>query len=609
MKFLAGKSSVFALTVFGLAVASCGRVEDTDHATLLWEQSRTSTTRYAFLESRDLTDRFIFGASVIETKGFKSAALDMVIRPTEVTLATRSVGTTRRRVAVRAVADGSTIMSFDASQQGQRVEVDFASAGNDVRLVGLIERLGGIYTVSDQLGVWVSEGAPVVKQIQQDKDTLVVDLMHTVKQGKLNASETDVAQVEPGPPGDVTVRVYLRRKSAMGSIANIRTIEQGRDVNIGYFGSSLAEDTGPIQRFAVGQKPGVEELTFFLKDVPADFKDTATRAVTSWTKAFDGKVVVKVKDAPADMNAGDPRFNVVKWFDGLDKEVGWAGVAKMMSDPTSGVVFGGHLYLNGSTVIDGYRNNVDFTRDITSAVTPTVFEGTFGGATFDRDIGEKPVIPFVTELGRGFDSYMQGYYEETIAHEVGHVLGLRHNFRGTVNLENGESQSVMDYAPRANRASYIGPGSYDIAAIQWGYFGKNPTTKLGFCTDEQIELFVDCNQGDWGNPIDYVINGTLDGVKLLSESPIEAKDTSYISSMGGNFENLFKLIRLVDQVPAAERANVLVKAKAAYDLVFAAKPSESLTSDQAVIASKNLEALRKLAREKEAKSKARLASR
>ncbi|NBW82147.1 hypothetical protein EBR21_10390, partial [bacterium] len=46
---------------------------------------KTSTTK-ARLEKRDLTDKFMFGLNVIETKGFFSTALNLNFRPVEADL-------------------------------------------------------------------------------------------------------------------------------------------------------------------------------------------------------------------------------------------------------------------------------------------------------------------------------------------------------------------------------------------------------------------------------------------------------------------------------------------------------------------------------------------
>lgn len=67
---------------------------------------------------------------------------------------------------------------------------------------------------------------------------------------------------------------------------------------------------------------------------------------------------------------------------------------------------------------------------------------------------------------------MKGFYSQTITHEVGHILGLMHNFKASVRLKSGFlSDSMMDYLPRTESSVYPSQiGAYDIDAIRWGYY-------------------------------------------------------------------------------------------------------------------------------------------
>lgn len=588
-------ASVLVLSACGQRPSPQDEASDTD-----WIQSRTGTQRYAYLEQADLTDTFIFGATVISTSDFPSAAMDMTVRPLNVKLALSGNTNLTRKLNV-STTDNTLLMSFNVKKTGNQYEVDFASAGNDVRLRGLIDYLGGIYTAGDESGVWVSTSAPAVLGVQQDKNTVVVDLLHTVSQAVLKADGETIDHIVSDHPGKVTVRLFLKRKKSVPQIGVSRTVAQGKAKNIGFFGPDLGGDNAnvKIQRFALGDANNAQQsITFYLKDVPANMQDVAKSAVLSWNKAF-GPNKIKVAIAPAGLDVGDPRVNVIRWYNGLDKDTGWAGVAKMIVEPDTGVVMGGHLYINGSTVQNLYKGIVAFTEELTEDHAPTVFTGTIGNVTFTRDVGEKPVIPFASQLGRDFEDYMQGYYEETIAHEVGHVLGLRHNFRGTVALENGQTASVMDYAPRAERAHFEGPGSYDVAAIKWGYFGQSPNSSLRFCTDEDLWSFLDCNQGDWGEPTASAINGLVDGTKLLSESAAAVTSDDFISSLGGSLENAYKIKKLQAQLPSGTRAATLRKVDAAISYMKAATPAAGLSSEDRAIVLDNLAKVKVLAEKKE----------
>ncbi|MEO6363555.1 MAG: zinc-dependent metalloprotease, partial [Caldimonas sp.] len=141
------------------------------------------------------------------------------------------------------------------------------------------------------------------------------------------------------------------------------------------------------------------------------------------------------------------------------------------------------------------------------------------------------------------EAFVQGYMKDVTMHEVGHTLGLRHNFRSSraftakqladpeFTRKNGITGSVMDYAavnlngPTEERALYGTPfngtlGPYDYWAIEYAYrplpsgltaaqetaalekiAARSGEPLLAYGTDEDFFLGVDPEslQGDLGN--------------------------------------------------------------------------------------------------------------
>ena len=434
-----------------------------------------------------------------------------------------------------------------------QLEIDFASAGNDLNFRRYVEKTGGMFTSARKSGIWISQSKPKIINISQDQNTLVIDLQHHIKQAFQGRHNRDAHNVpDQSEDGQVHLRLFLIREKSLPAFPEIRTVGEGRDLNLGFFSpnhqliGTPAELTTPIQRFNLDYE---ETITFYLKDFPSEYVEVAKTAILSWNKAFDHDYL-DVKVAPKHVDVGDPRYHVIKWFDGTDQSLGWAGVAKMIVAPDSGQVLSGSIYIQGNTISNLYKDIMDYSQQV-SQNTHNDLEGKIGNLSFESDQGESPVIPFLVDTEKNFEDYMKGYYLETIAHEVGHVLGLRHNFAASSNLNSvGQATSVMDYLPRSKRSDFQGPGEYDIQAIQWGYYNRAPSIKArDFCTDEHVRKVWYCMKGDFGNPVDFTIQGLIDSVELITTSNVPVEKPSQISSIGGLIEKAHKLWKLRLDMP------------------------------------------------------------
>lgn len=162
------------------------------------------------------------------------------------------------------------------------------------------------------------------------------------------------------------------------------------------------------------------------------------------------------------------------------------------------------------------------------------FEGEIGGGVDKvlEEVGLKPWIQLTEEeKAKVIAVLLPHVWKPTLIHEIGHNLGLRHNFAGSEDKANFYSEaelkamginrpaaysSVMDYAYRTNNELRV-MGKYDIAALRYAYaekvetadgkiislsdLHKNPATELkpyGFCTDEHVAANPNCNRFDEG---------------------------------------------------------------------------------------------------------------
>ena len=128
----------------------------------------------------------------------------------------------------------------------------------------------------------------------------------------------------------------------------------------------------------------------------------------------------------------------------------------------------------------------------------------------------------------------QGY--ETLLHELGHALGLKHPFEGGVHLPSAQDNSnntLMSYTPAGGNHSAFSP--YDVAALNWlyggdglrGALGINSTTGGRYYTGTQRADTLtgtshnDTLQGDGGND-------TINGGSGLDTAVLSGARSQYV---------------------------------------------------------------------------------
>ena len=200
----------------------------------------------------------------------------------------------------------------------------------------------------------------------------------------------------------------------------------------------------------------VEPVIYYLDPaVPEPYRTAFKIGGVWWNQVFEAAGFIdafRVEDMPADMDPMDARYHVIQW---VHRTEAGSSIGPSFADPRTGEI------IKAAVRMDSYRSLANY--------------NTFAGAAgVDGDwyAGAPP--------GVDGEEFVMMRRRQHSAHEIGHTLGLAHNF---ISISDGHA-SVMDYpAPvielRDGRldlsgAYRAGPGAYDTLAIRYAYASPPP---------------------------------------------------------------------------------------------------------------------------------------
>jgi hypothetical protein len=320
------------------------------------------------------------------------------------------------------------------------------------------------------------------------------------------------------------------------------------DPRIGYFTTQKDDQTSTsstpyhdlINRWHLKKKnpdaemsEPVEPITWWIENTtPERIRPIIRRAVLQWNEAFEAAgfrnaVEVKVQPDTASWDAGDIRYNVLRWTSSPESR--FSGYGPSFVNPHTGQILGADIMLEYSHLTNEVRYNKLF--DASSQSLQDVLFGDAKGSSLAKNLAKRAAgtadptrtctlgalmqanmvfgqavgevlgrsgatapDPDNTQNGPSdLDGEITPLLEQSLyflaLHEVGHTLGLMHNMKASqlhdaeevhnaaLTEEEGLVGSVMDYPainvapPETEQGQYYTttPGPYDKWAIQYGY--------------------------------------------------------------------------------------------------------------------------------------------
>lgn len=305
----------------------------------------------------------------------------------------------------------------------------------------------------------------------------------------------------------------------------------------------LVKNTGNTASNAIKWNfhPGMTPVRWYISDAVGklsqnpkyagyDLYGAISRGITGWNQVF-GYNVFDVAPAQSTDNVGQDEKSYL-FFD--PNPAAGLAFANWRNNPTTGEIRGASVYLSNAfidlaiddfTDLDGGTLGGGSTPLDGGTGTGSTDGGTFRTAGGLAELAPRPRSGAALSWGplahdricsldiddakKAFanadDSTVSGmtkkekverYLTHVVLHEIGHTLGLRHNFKGSL-----AKDSVMDYLTDTESIVLDVPGAYDVSALQYLY-GLTPGAAAPtqpFCTDEYVAVDPQCTIFDRSN--------------------------------------------------------------------------------------------------------------
>ncbi len=409
-----------------------------------------------------------------------------------------------------------------------------------------------------------------ITAVRGKPESVVIEVLAHYATGSISAPQFGAPPGSPVPTVPRSVpdprSLFMTLQYALTRLPDQPMAARRPDPRIGHFTSTLQDfgsDTArsptvrQINRWRLEKKDPsaamsepVKPLVYWLdRSIPLQYRDTIRAGILEWNKAFEAigftnAIEVKVQADDADFDTFDPGLSAVRWMSNSGPSFVAIGMSHV--DPRSGEILASNIAIEAFAARSRRTqraqvlppSTIDWRRLLQAPADPGEHAGhehpdpsrceyaDLAGQQLAYGVDVLAARGELAPEGPEAQQFVLEFLKEVTMHEVGHTLGLRHNFRASkvysdVQLSDPEftrrnalAGSVMDYAPinlAAPGGRPVAPfqgalGPYDLWAIEYAYkpialadekaelariAARSSEPELAYGTDEDNFLGID----------------------------------------------------------------------------------------------------------------------
>lgn len=430
------------------------------------------------------------------------------------------------------VAENSRFLEPGDSQQ-QRM-LDDVTSESVIKAFDLVAENKDEKRVLINLGDWLSDDNLQLARGLPGKYGLAKDLGRITKVGNYPKNleiDQELQFTGPREAGNLTLAdgrgVRVKVHNSLCALPEGGYQPRHFDQRVGYFFTERKDlfdiySNDPVHRFinrwrlqkkdpSAEVSDPVQPIVYWIENTtPKEWREAVKKGIEAWEPAFrkagfSNAIIAKQMPEDADWDPADVRYAVVRWS--ADEDVNFA-IGPSRIDPRTGEIIDADITMQAG-FLNIYRERFDkYVADLAmtskeqiladigqrmSRKLPENFDPRlcqFAGSELVAQAAQAATIAsFVRPEEFDVNEFLAAMLTEVVAHEVGHTLGLRHNFKSSTWLgldamgkvgdtaQQGLVGSVMDYTainlagpgkPQGEYfASAVGPA--DRWAIEYGY--------------------------------------------------------------------------------------------------------------------------------------------